>query len=75
MQVGSVPVVPLGAYVHAMSSDYAQSGCDSTPAFSPQDPHDGVSVLPDERIPGDSGELVGAEVPSVRPGLVPFVSH
>ena len=53
-----------------MSSVHPQSGCEST-----QNPIDGVSVLPDERIPGESGELVGAEVLSVRPGSVPFVSH
>ena len=57
-----------GAYVHAMLSDHP-------PAFLPQDPTDGGSVLLDERIPGESGELVGAEVTSVQPGSVPFVSH
>ena len=50
-----------GAYVHAMSSDHPPSGCVSTLAFSPQDPNDGVSALPDERIPGESGELVDAD--------------
>ena len=64
-----------GAYVHAMSVDHPPSGCESTPVLSPQDPADGGGVLPGGKIPGEPGVLVCVEVPSVRPGSVPFVSH
>ena len=56
MQAVSVPV---------MSIDHSPSDCESTPLVSPQDPTNGGGVLPDEKIPSESGSLVCAEVPSV----------
>ena len=64
-----------GAYVHALSTDHSPRDCASSLLSPPQDGTAGEVVLSGEEIPGDSDMLVSTNIHSVRPGVVPFVSH
>ena len=58
-----------GAYIHPLSIDQSHRDCTSSPLLSPPD------LAPGEKIPDDSSVLVSTKILSIRPGLVPFVSH